>query len=118
VRTDSGFSVQAEWTKYAEVEVATGYMDLSTIKKTSNGYRVWQITDIKEINNGGEASMKSLTEYDCQDEKLRKLQITGYSGHMGNGKITRREDIPSRWNYIAPESVGASGFELVCGKKR
>jgi hypothetical protein len=115
------FSAQAEWSYVGTSSNGslTAYMDFSTLRKTANGYRVWDLHDYKAPPKmTGALSMSGLNEYDCKQERSRILQETHYSGPMGRGEVLRTISGPSDWSYVIPGSVGESSMEIVCGRKR
>ncbi len=89
------------------------YLDFSTIKKTAIGYRVWRLSNYANINDGIYSS-KSLTEYDCNEESYRVLQLIGFSKPMGEGALMANMDSPQPWNYVIPGSVADDLLKTVC----
>ena len=61
--------------------------------------------------------MKSLDEYDCDEERRRALALTFYSQGMGKGKIVSSEDFGNdkpAWSYVIPGSVAATALSMFC----
>jgi hypothetical protein len=115
--------VWAEWVKYAETTVddgtvRTSFWDPDTLRKTPNGRRVWVMTtyDSKVTRSGVPPyqSMRSLREYDCNEERARDLQQTVYSGAWMTGETVSDTSEPFPWRFVVPNSIGASGLALIC----
>ena len=114
--------VQAEWVKLAEVEYAgVVYFEPGTIKKTRSGYvRVWKLYDLKtpqKSSVGVYSSMKTLEEYDCDEERFRSLTLFTYSQGMGNGELVSSEgngDDKPAWGYAPPQSIAAAELSVFC----
>ena len=115
-------SAMAEWTVVVVAEDGsfTGYADLSSIRKTANGVRMWSLYDDKtpkESSLGKVLSTKNLKEYDCNNERGRTLSLSVFSGNMGTGNVVFNIDITDEWEYIAPGSSGMFVYEAACGKR-
>lgn len=108
----------AEWVKISESNESIWYLDPSTIKKNGNFVRMWGITELKKKDkDDGHLSRRALYDFDCKNERYRILTISAHSERMAGGKVLSTESIPT-WDYIAPETVGAFMFELVCLKNK
>ena len=116
----------AEWTKIGDASSTTTgefdfYADLSTIRKSGNTAKMWDLKDFKKAQTAanGKSYLSSMTrrEYDCNEEKFRGLSIYLYSGNMKNGDMVSGGDYVGEWNSILPESTGATAFKFACGAK-
>lgn len=94
------------------------YVDPTTIKKSGNFRRAWQLT-----NYTGEISEKSanhslvgLWEYDCIEERNRVLQTTSYVGRMGTGQTNGTSSASTKWDYTVPRTVIESTMKFVCSQ--
>ena len=110
-------TAQAEWTFVGDNPEGDRYfLDLSTIKKSANGHRAWEMADEARGRNGT-LSIRRLTEYDCRNERSRVLQQSQHSGHMGSGEVVHSSSSPASWRYVSPGSVGEWFFDAVCHQK-
>ena len=62
------------------------------------------------------ATLKTLHETDCREQKIRSLQTSSYMNDS-SGKLINQTPVPSPWVYIAPDNGYAELIKLVCGKK-
>jgi hypothetical protein len=112
------FGVQAEWELFSQGTDGTKhYLDFSTIKKTANGYRVWDLVEYPKPRNGI-WSMRGLDEFDCAEERYRSLQVDNFSGPMGRGERISGLTIPDQWTYIPPGSVAAGKLSYICSQAK
>jgi len=117
-------SAMAEWTLVLTSKEATQYADRSTIRVSGNIAKMWMLTNIsKNIENirAGEKgfAMKTLSEYDCKEEKIRMVHAAYYGEYMGTGGIVFTENVPNAdWIPIVPghDSIHAIGWKIACGK--
>ena len=113
-------SVMAEWTQVGGNDTETAYVDLSTIRKSGNKVKMWNLMDYKVVRTVVDKRFLSSAiqeEYDCKEETARTLTYNWYSKNMGQGEVVytsgamHEEPTP-----VSPGSVRESSFELACGK--
>jgi len=117
-------SSMAEWALVLTSKEATQYADRSTIRVSGNIAKMWMLTNIsKNIENirAGEKgfAMKTLSEYDCKEEKSRLVHAAFYGEYMGTGGILFTQNTPNTdWMPIVPghDSISAIGWKIACGK--
>lgn len=109
-------SAWAEWVVFGESDTATSYFDPATIRKDGNMRRVWQLQDLRERGRGGEMSRRMRYEYDCKQERMRILGISGHSRSMAGGEILLTAGEDNNWEAIAPGTVAETMLEIACAK--
>jgi hypothetical protein len=62
-------------------------------------------------------SFKTLEEYDCKEEKSRRLQLIFYPESMGGGLAVSNNSEHGKWEAIIPDTVGEFMWKIACGKK-
>lgn len=114
-------TAMADWTliiSTSDADVVI-YADLTTIRKTDNGFRMWELMNFKTVQEqSGQRwlSNKLLREYDCEAEAGRTLSFSQHSKNMGKGDVIYNDRNVTTWNYIAPESLAAYTFKEACDK--
>ena len=113
-------NVLAEWTVVSFGDTHTGYADFSTIRKSDNRVKMWDLQDFKVVQTGiGKRFLSSVTftEYDCKEETQRQLTFNWYSKNMGAGDVVYQSgNIHAEFEPAAPGSYGESFFKLACVK--
>lgn len=107
----------AEWV-YVTGDDETGstiYVDPDTIRRNGNLVKMWDLRDRKTMEGYG--SIKSQFEYDCAEDRQRKLASLMLSGHMGRGKVIVNSLDEGKWNPIVPDSVNKTLWKYACDKK-
>jgi hypothetical protein len=107
-------SARAEWFKYAETDGADLYYDPATIRREGNLRRVWEIQDLKQLGGSGELSRRVLNEFDCKDERVRSLSVSGHSGQMARGNALLSISQTNEWTYIPPDTIFGVLLRIVC----
>ena len=93
------------------------YFDPVTIKnKGSRTARGWFVSDLKQARNDGIRSWRVMLEADCPAGKLRTSSVTYFTGSMLSGAIYSTSDEPAVWRYVAPDTVNAARFKVLCGR--
>lgn len=118
-------SAMAEWTSVGGNDTTVNYADRSTIRKSGNKVKMWDLIDFKvvKISKNDEnddvhyLSMATQFEYDCKEETAKILTFNWYSKNMGAGEVVNfsgalhEEPVP-----ISPSSIIEVLFKLACGK--
>ena len=111
-------NAMGEWTTVINGKNDRGaiyYFDYSTIRKASNRVKIWELIDFSIAQKVG-LSIKSQTEFDCENEQIRPLFILSYEKNMGMGEPNNIVSEPSEWAPVVPESVEEALFKAACGK--
>jgi len=115
--------LQAEWMKVNANDNLTTYVDPASITKAENIARMSGMVDLKEAKKEelGKSflSAKSLQEYDCKDEQVRKITLSFFSGNMGAGDIVHTYTDPEKWKWtpVAHGSIVETMWKTACGNK-
>jgi len=112
-------SAWAEWEYIAESEVASLWVDPSTIKKNGSRRKVWGITALISPDKFGALSYRWQEEYDCKEEQARYLALSSHSEHFAKGKtINVNDSIPkdAPWFPVAPRTMQSDVMKFVCPK--
>ena len=115
-------NVMAEWTRVGENAISVQYAYLSTIRKSGDKVKMWDLVDYKVVRidkNDGmrNLSTKSQKEFDCKEETWKFLVFNQYSQNMGAGEMVymsrnqHEEPMP-----ISPGSTLEILFKVACGK--
>ena len=106
--------VWANWAKVGESELATLYMDRSSIQREENVVRVWEIQDLKVADGDGVRSRRYLNEYDCTYKMHRLGQMTSYAGPKLTGEKIANVKEMGYWRKIPPNGVFVLTYIAVC----
>ncbi len=125
ILTFTSVSAIAKWTfiGYGMGGEMSVYVDLSSIRKTNSGTRMWYIGDFKTpvevVVDKGKSflSVRNLKEFDCEQNRTRYLSTMNFRGNMARGDAIFRNDEISQWFYVAPDSVDEALWKVVCDNK-
>jgi hypothetical protein len=94
----------------------TVYADLSTIERTGNEVKMWEIMDYRSVQEAGDnyLSSKSLRVYDCEKEQFGLVAFWVYSGHMASGSVVYSSDVPGKLRPVEPDSIGETLWTTAC----
>ena len=106
----------AAWQFMTETDTERHYIDLSTIRASGNMRRAWTLVDWKVPFSDGTRSIRAFIEYDCKEARSRMLDSTAFTGQMGTGDPFPDNGISqSNWKFAAPNTVGETNLQIVCG---
>jgi hypothetical protein len=98
----------------------TVYTDPDTVRLKGDVVTMWSLNDYKtkqRMGNTSYLSYKVQTEYDCAEERIRKLESTFFSGNMGSGVVVYSITKEGKWQQVEPGSLGQSEWDVACDKE-
>jgi len=109
---------------YSHDNTFTNYVDTTTIRKTDNKTRMWDLIDFEtaqKISNKGAnilfKSSKTQSEYDCKKKQQRQLYMSLYTENLGKGEVVLTDNNPTKWEPIpASGSAVEALWKLACEK--
>ena len=112
-------NVMAEWTKVSDTDNFTNYADFSTIRKSGNTVKMWDLIDFKVVQtlDGRHfLSMAGQDEFDCKAETTRQLAVITYSKNMRAGEVVSNSGaMHEEPRPISPGTTGETLFKVACG---
>lgn len=113
----SATSAWAEWTYVEGTDDFDAYVDLATIRKKGNVVKTWTLREygaVKKIRGRIFLSTKAQEEFDCSEERFRVLYMAWFSRATGAGDVVGAFAEPTKWEPVAPGSLGEALFKIVC----
>jgi len=98
----------------------TTYANPDTIRRKGDLVTMWVLFDFKTAEHVADTthlSFKMQDEYDCTEERTRRLAGRFFSGNMGRGKVVYSNATKDKWEPVPPESVSHDLWKLACNKK-
>ncbi len=109
-------SATAEWVEIGGNETITTYADPATISKTGDIVRMWSVGDRKTPHDRY-MSIREQYEYDCKEERVRRLDTLFHSGNMGEGAVVYANSDPLNWRPVGPRTIAGSLWIFACSKR-
>jgi hypothetical protein len=109
-------SAWAEWAQFSETGNGVYYIDPATIRKDGKFRKVWEVLDLSERNQDGVKSIRTLTEYDCNEQRHRTLAFSAHNESVAGGNPLASDNSTGAWKHIAPRTVAEGVFKFVCAK--
>ena len=113
----------AEWTLiYQSSDSRSRYyaniLDIKVDKKFSK-LRLWTIEDfnlLQEVASYKYLSVKSFTEFDCKNSKIRIMGYSLYEENMAKGEIIFSKGTPFEWQKINKNTMNEKYLDIACGE--
>ena len=110
-------SAWAEWITIGENEVDTLYIDFASLHPNGQIRKILELQDFKRRGKGGEMSVLTRSEYDCEKLSYRVLAVTTYAGPMAAGKkLSSKTKSSKAWVLVIPQTDSETVFETVCAQ--
>ena len=111
----------AEWTLiYQSSDSRSRYyanlLDIKVDKKFSK-LRLWTIADfnlLQEVASYKYLSVKSFTEFDCKNSKIRIMGYSLYEENMAKGEIILSKGTPFEWQEINKDTMNEKYLDIAC----
>lgn len=111
----------AEWTLiYQSSDSRSRYyanlLDIKVDKKFSK-LRLWTIADfnlLQEVASYKYLSVKSFTEFDCKNSKIRIMGYSLYEENMAKGEIILSRGTPFEWKEINKNTMNEKYLDIAC----
>lgn len=109
------------WVIVGSDESDATYANPSSIRKNGDMVKMWDIVDFKKTQSIDTSvrrykSTMGQNEYDCQNEKLRRLGLSLRSKNMAKGDVVFSSDETGAWIALPPDSRGKRLWSVACGK--
>ena len=95
------------------------YSDPVTLRRSGNVARMWEMWDFKAMQVVAQKrvmSLKNLMEFDCGGSRRWMISTTGYSEHLGRGRVVASGDLANSWEPVTggyPETL----WKSACGRQ-
>jgi hypothetical protein len=113
----TGFSAKAEWVLANVSNAGNAYVDPTSIKRTGNIVRVWELVDYAKpqvVAGMAYQSDRVLRQYDCVEKTSQLLQIATFSGKMLAGEVVITDTKAYPPAFVAPGSNGDVLLNFAC----
>lgn len=109
----------AEWVNVTSStdDDSTVFISSESIKISGNYRTAWEVMNHAKVLSDGSMSAKVQQEYDCTRNKVRMLNASLHTQHIGNGTtILIAPNTPTKWQDIPKNSIATHTKKYVCGK--
>ncbi len=109
-------SAHADWVKMGDTDEGSFYIDPASVLRDGHVRQVWELTDLKQRDEGGELSRRTRVQYDCQRGSTQVLSISTHWEPMAAGKALLSIAREGLWKEVPPETPYAKAFHLLCAQ--
>jgi hypothetical protein len=103
--------------QYQPTGLETLYFDPETIHREGTRAMLWQLTDLKWNSTTRFLSFKTHKEFDCEQSRLRVLQVIEFSRQMGTGRSAPGYIESGNWQPVEEGNVNHALWKAACGKR-
>ena len=109
-------SAWADWAKMGETDEGSFYIDTASVLRDGHLRQVWELTDLKQRDEGGELSRRTRVQYDCKRGRTQVLSISTHWEPMAAGATLLSVAREGMWKQVPPETAYAAAFKLLCAQ--
>jgi hypothetical protein len=107
-------TAQAAWTYMGNMDGNTVMIDRTSIQIKGRNAMVWMLTNYPSETAQNLLSSTTHLEFDCDQNKVRYLQVYGYEGQMQTGARLISVTQPSIWVKVEFGTLMKSFQQLAC----
>jgi len=114
----------AEWVEVGrgEDQSSIAYADPTAITPVGENVsmlHLWNLRTPETISAGKKyLSIRTRTEFNCREEKTRRLIYEAFAGNMAQGEVMVTSDpAPGDWKPVPPVSLMRNIWKVACGKQ-
>ena len=107
-------NAQADWAKMGDTDEGSFYIDPASVLREGHVRQVWELTDLKQRDEGGEMSRRTRVQYDCKLGRTQVLSISTHWEPMAAGATLLSVAREGLWKEVPPETAYAAAFKLLC----
>ena len=89
------------------------YIDWNSFIRDENFVYFWELVDFSSPQKGT-MSIKVYRKADCNEDRVKSLQLIAYSEKMGAGEDFDGTKYPIDWQSVPEESIAATSILQVC----
>lgn len=104
----------AAWAYMGHLDGNAVLIDRTTIQLKKRNALVWMLTNYSTVTASQLLSTTTRLEFDCDQNKVRYLQIYGYEGQMQSGARLLTVEQPGQWVAVEFGTVMKSFQQLAC----
>jgi len=105
------------WRFAASTESTNYFILTESIRREGAFRRAWMILgDNQPVKQTGHLSARSLTIFDCTNERIQTVEMVFFSGSFGTGNLLGSHQ-DNTWNYVAPGTAISTVMKYVCDYK-
>lgn len=108
------FNAHAAWTYMGHMDGNAVLIDRTTIQFKGRNAMVWMLTNYATLTSQELLSASTHLEFDCDQNKVRYLQVYGYEGQMQTGARLISVTQPSVWVKVEFGTLMKSFQQIAC----
>ena len=106
----------ADWVTFMKSDVSVVYIDPASVRKEGHLRKASVLMDLTQKDAEGARSKRGKSEIDCQGDRLRIHDLSGFSGAMATGEAVYAFSGSSEWIPIPPQSTLWNTIRLICSR--
>lgn len=107
----------AEWMTFMKSDTGVIYIDPASVRSEGHSRKASVLVDLVRKDADGVRSKRGQSEIDCQKDRLRIHDLSGFTGAMASGVAVYAVKGSSEWIPIPPQSALWNTVRLLCGRQ-
>lgn len=108
--------VGAAWVPFMQSDTSVVYIDSTSVRKEGHLRKAWVLVDLHERDSSGARSKRGQSEIDCNENRMRIHDLSGFAGKMASGESVYAFRGSTEWVPIPPNTPLSERIKLVCSR--
>jgi hypothetical protein len=109
-------SVAGGWVTFMKTDNSVVYIDSTTVRKEGSLRKALVLVDLAVKDDNGARSKRGQSEIDCQGDRMRIHDLSGFSGGMASGEAVYSFKGSGEWIPIPPQTALWNTIKLICSR--
>ncbi len=106
----------ASWITFMKSDISIVYIDPASVRKEGHLRKALVLMNLTHKDAEGVRSKRGQSEIDCQKERMRVHDLSGFSGAMATGEAVYAFKGASEWIPIPPQTSLWNTIRLICSR--
>jgi hypothetical protein len=107
----------AEWMTFMKSDTGIIYIDPASVRSEGHSRKASVLVDLARKDADGVRSKRGQSEIDCQKDRLRIHDLSGFTGAIASGVAVYALKGSGEWIPIPPQSALWNTVRLLCGRQ-
>jgi len=108
--------VAAAWMQFMRSNASVVYIDSASVRIEGSLRKASVLVEMNQKDTDGVQSKRGQSEIDCQENRMRISDLSGFSGTMASGEAVYTFNGSSEWMPIPPNTALWNTIKFVCSR--
>lgn len=105
----------ADWLHFSTTDEGDKhYVNVASMQTNNHLVNLNFLTNFSKVESKGLRSHRMHQEFNCSNQQMRTLSLSGHSEHFGGGQVLHRQETGTAWVDVPVDTVLYEQFLIAC----